>query len=224
MVVPGAVGAWRRSALEDVGGYPEDTLAEDQDLTIAIQRKGWKVAYDEDAVAWTEAPETLRALGKQRFRWAYGTLQCLWKHRSVISERAPSGLAFVGMPQAWMFQIVFAMISPLIDLALAVSIIGTWVRVLQHGWAQTQTDVLRMGFYWIGFTTIDLACGWIAFRLDVREKRFPALLLLTQRFVYRQLMYGVVIRAVGAATAGLGIGWGKLERTGRVNSQPPSVG
>ena len=224
MVVPGAVGAWRRSALEDVGGYPEDTLAEDQDLTIAIQRKGWKVAYDEDAVAWTEAPETLRALGKQRFRWAYGTLQCLWKHRSVISERAPSGLAFVGMPQAWMFQIVFAMISPLIDLALGVSIIGTWVRVLQHGWAQTQTDVLRMGFYWIGFTTIDLACGWIAFRLDVREKRFPALLLLTQRFVYRQLMYGVVIRAVGAATAGLGIGWGKLERTGRVNSQPPSVG
>jgi cellulose synthase/poly-beta-1,6-N-acetylglucosamine synthase-like glycosyltransferase/peptidoglycan/xylan/chitin deacetylase (PgdA/CDA1 family) len=223
MVVPGAVGAWRHTALEQVGGYPEDTLAEDQDLTIAIQRKGWKVAYDEDAVAWTEAPETLRALGKQRFRWAYGTLQCLWKHRSVFTDRAPSGLAFVGMPQAWMFQIVFAMISPLIDLALAVSIVGTWIRVMQHGWAQTQTDVLRMSVYWIAFTTIDLACGWIAYRLDVREKRYPALLLLAQRFVYRQLMYGVVIRAVGAATAGLGIGWGKLERTGRVNSQPPSV-
>ena len=223
MVVPGAVGAWRLAALQDVGGYPEDTLAEDQDLTIAIQRKGWKVGYDEDAVAWTEAPETLRALGKQRFRWAYGTLQCLWKHRSVMTDRAPSGLAFVGMPQAWLFQIVFAMISPLIDLALAVSIVGTWVRVLQHGWAQTQTDVLRMALYWIGFTTIDLLCGWIAYRLDVREKRFPGLLLLTQRFVYRQLMYGVVIRAIGAATAGLGIGWGKLERTGRVNSQPPAA-
>ena len=222
MVVPGAVGAWRSTALQEVGGYPEDTLAEDQDLTIAIQRKGWKVAYDEDAVAWTEAPETLRALGKQRFRWAYGTLQCLWKHRSVMSQRAPSGLAFVGMPQAWLFQIVFAMISPLIDLALAVSIIGTWVRVLQHGWAQTQTDVLRMGVYWIAFTTIDLLCGWIAYRLDVREKHYPALLLLAQRFVYRQLMYGVVIRAIGAATAGLGIGWGKLERTGRVNTQPPA--
>jgi len=223
MVVPGAVGAWRRSALEDVGGYPEDTLAEDQDLTIAIQRQGWKVAYDQDAVAWTEAPETLRALGKQRFRWAFGTLQCLWKHRSVFAERSPSGLAFVGMPQAWLFQIVFAMISPLIDLALGVSIIGTWVRVLQHGWAQTQTDVFRMGLYWIGFTTIDLVCGWIAYRLDLREKRFPALLLLSQRFVYRQLMYGVVIRAIGAATTGLGIGWGKLERTGRVNTQPPTA-
>ena len=219
MVVPGAVGAWRRKALEDVGGYPEDTLAEDQDLTIAIQRHGWKIAYDEEAVAWTEAPETLRALGKQRFRWAYGTLQCLWKHRSVLRERSPSGLAFVGMPQAWMFQIVFAMISPLIDLALGISIIGTIVRITQHGWAQTQTDVLRMGVYWMGFTAIDVACGWVAYRLDVREKHYPALLLLAQRFVYRQLMYSVVIRAVGAATAGLGIGWGKMERTGRVNTQ-----
>jgi cellulose synthase/poly-beta-1,6-N-acetylglucosamine synthase-like glycosyltransferase len=218
MVVPGAVGAWRRTALEQVGGYPEDTLAEDQDLTIAIQRKGWRVAYDEDAVAWTEAPETLRALGKQRFRWAFGTLQCLWKHASILRERQPAGLAYVGMPQAWLFQILFAMISPLIDLALAVSIIGTIVRVAQHGWAQTHTDVLRMGAYWIAFTTVDLLCGYVAFRLDVREKRFPALLLLAQRFVYRQLMYGVVIRAVGSALAGLGIGWGKLERTGRVST------
>jgi cellulose synthase/poly-beta-1,6-N-acetylglucosamine synthase-like glycosyltransferase/peptidoglycan/xylan/chitin deacetylase (PgdA/CDA1 family)/spore germination protein YaaH len=222
MVVPGAVGAWRRSALEQVGGYPEDTLAEDQDLTIAIQRKGWKVAYDEDAVAWTEAPETLRALGKQRFRWAFGTLQCLWKHRSVLSERRPSGLAFVGMPQAWLFQIVFAVVSPLIDLALAISIVGTILRVTQHGWAQTQTDVLRMGLYWVAFTLVDLACGLVAYRLDTREKRLPALLLLSQRFVYRQLMYGVVIRAIDAAMTGLGVGWGKLERTGRVSAMDAS--
>ncbi|BEU99210.1 glycosyltransferase [Novosphingobium olei] len=224
MVVPGAVGAWRRAALDAVGGYPEDTLAEDQDLTIAIQRKGWRIAYDEDAVAWTEAPETLRALGKQRFRWAFGTLQCLWKHRSILLERRPSGLAFVGMPQAWLFQIVFAMISPLIDLALGISIVGTIVRVMQHGWAQTQTDVLRMGLYWAVFTAIDLACGWVAIRLDRREERFHPLLLLTQRFVYRQLMYGVVIRAIGAALSGLGIGWGKLERTGRVAAPAASAG
>ena len=218
MVVPGAVGAWRRSALAEVGGYPEDTLAEDQDLTIAIQRWGWKVCYDEQAMAWTEAPETLGALSKQRFRWAFGTLQCLWKHRSVLWQRKPAGLAFVGMPQAWLFQILFALISPLIDLALAVSIVGTVLRVMQHGWAQTQTDVLRMGLYWAAFTFIDLICGWVAYRVDVREKRFPGLLLLSQRFVYRQLMYSVVIRAVGAALQGLGIGWGKLERTGRVSA------
>jgi peptidoglycan/xylan/chitin deacetylase (PgdA/CDA1 family)/GT2 family glycosyltransferase len=220
MVVPGAVGAWRREALDDVGGYPEDTLAEDQDLTIAIQRKGWKIAYDEDAVAWTEAPETLRALAKQRFRWSFGTLQCLWKHRAVLWTRRPSALAFIGMPQAWLFQIAFAVVSPAIDLALLISIAGTALRVSQHGWAQTQTDVLRMAAYWLAFTAVDLACGWVAYRLDTREKRYPALLLLAQRVVYRQLMYGVVIRAVDAALAGLGIGWGKLERTGRVDAIP----
>jgi cellulose synthase/poly-beta-1,6-N-acetylglucosamine synthase-like glycosyltransferase len=222
--VPGAVGAWRRKALDDVGGYPEDTLAEDQDLTIAIQRHGWRVAYDEDAIAWTEAPETFKALSKQRFRWSFGTLQCLWKHRRVLGRGRPSGIALVGMPQAWLFQIVFAVISPAIDLALLVSIAGTILRVHQHGWAQTQTDVLRMAFYWIAFTAIDLVCGFVAYRLDLREKRFPALLLLAQRFVYRQLMYGVVIRAVGSALAGLGIGWGKLERTGRVNAAALAAG
>ena len=218
MVVPGAVGAWRRAALEDVGGYPEDTLAEDQDLTIAIQRKKWKVAYDDSAVAWTEAPETFADLAKQRFRWSYGTLQCLWKHRKIMSKRKPAGLAFVGMPQAWLFQILFAMISPAIDLALVVSIFGTITRVFQHGWAQTQTDVLRMGAYWLAFTAVDLACGWIAYRGDLREKHFPAVLLLAQRFIYRQLMYSVVIKAVNAAVRGVGTTWGKLERTGTVNA------
>lgn len=223
MVVPGAVGAWRRDALDAVGGYPEDTLAEDQDLTIAIQRKGWKIAYDEQAVAWTEAPETFAALAKQRFRWSFGTLQCLWKHRGVFARGRPSGLALVGMPQAWLFQILFAVISPLIDLALAISILGTMVRVVQHGWAQTQTDVLRMAAYWAGFTLVDLLCGLVAYRLDVRGEKFPPLLLLAQRFIYRQVMYTVVIRAVGAAFSGVGIGWGKLERTGRVTpGQGPS--
>lgn len=224
MVVPGAVGAWRREALEAVGGYPEDTLAEDQDLTIAVQRKGWKIAYDEDAVAWTEAPETFRALARQRFRWSFGTLQCLWKHRSIFRRGEPGGLAFVGFPQAWLFQIVFAVVSPLIDLALLVSIAGTVLRVAEHGWAQTQTDVLRMALYWLCFSAVDIFCGFVAYRLDVREKRFPAFLLLAQRIVYRQLMYGVVIRAVDAALAGLGIGWGKLERTGRVTTPPPASG
>ncbi|MBN8813740.1 MULTISPECIES: glycosyltransferase [unclassified Sphingomonas] len=219
MVVPGAVGAWRKAALDDVGGYPVDTLAEDQDLTIAIQRKGWRVGYDIDAVAWTEAPESFRALAKQRFRWAFGTLQCLWKHRAILRTRKPAGLALVGIPQAWVFQIAFALISPLIDLALIASIVGTAIRVWQHGWAQTESDVLRMGIYWISFMAIDFLCGWVAYRMEKREKRYPGLLLLAQRFVYRQLMYWVVIRAVANALRGPWVGWGKLERSGRVEAQ-----
>lgn len=224
MVVPGAVGAWRRAALDMVGGYPEDTLAEDQDLTIAVQRCGWTIAYDEEAVAWTEAPETFAALARQRFRWSFGTLQCLWKHRGVLRKGQPSGLALVGIPQAWLFQIIFAVISPLIDLALLGSIAGTLIRIFQHGWAQTQTDVLRMGAYWLAFTAVDALCGWVAYRLDVRERRYPMALLLAQRFIYRQLMYWVVLKAVRAALAGLGIGWGKLERTGRVLAPGSSDG
>ena len=216
-VVPGAVGAWRRAALDAVGGYPVDTLAEDQDLTIAIQRVGWRVGYDVDAVAWTEAPESLRALGKQRFRWAFGTLQCLWKHRAILRTRKPAGLALVGLPQAWLFQIAFAMISPIIDLALVISIGETALRVHQHGWAQTHSDVLMMATYWLAFTAIDVVCGAVAYALEPREQHYPAFLLVAQRLVYRQLMYSVVVRAVGAALSGPAVGWGKLDRSGRVD-------
>ncbi|MDP1027556.1 glycosyltransferase [Sphingomonas sp. KR1UV-12] len=217
-VVPGAVGAWRRAALDAVGGYPEDTLAEDQDLTIAIQRAGWRVTYDPGAVAWTEAPETFRALAKQRYRWAFGTLQCLWKHRGILRSGRPAGLARIGLPQAWLFQIAFAAISPLIDLALLLSIIGTGVRIAQHGWAQTSGDVGRMGLYWLAFTAIDVACGWVAYRLDRHQARYPAHLLVAQRLVYRQIMYWVVLRAIASAIGGWIVGWGKLERTGSVQT------
>nr|WP_166177543.1 glycosyltransferase [Altererythrobacter segetis] len=217
-VVPGAIGAWRRTALDDVGGYPEDTLAEDQDLTIAIQRRGWKVTYDIEAIALTEAPETFGALARQRFRWSFGTLQCLWKHRAALREGRPVGLARIGMPQAWLFQILFSALSPLIDLALVISFIGTIIRVQEHGWAQTQSDVLRMLTYWLVFVAVDVTAGWIAYRMDPARQRFPALRLISQRFVYRQLMYGIVIRAMSAALRGRLVGWGKLERSGSVSS------
>lgn len=216
-VVPGAIGAWRRCALDAVGGYPEDTLAEDQDLTICIQRAGWKVACDIDAIAWTEAPDTARALFKQRFRWAYGTLQCLWKHRAMIGRGRPRGLALVGLPQAALFQFLFSLTAPLIDLALLTSVVGTAWRVADRGWALAGNYALWVAGYWAAFTAIDLTCGWIAFRLDPREERFPAMMLLMQRFGYRQLLYAVVLRATFAALTGPRVGWGKLERSGQVS-------
>jgi len=218
MVVPGAVGAWRRTALAEVGNYPHNTLAEDQDLTIAIQRVGWKVAYDQEAVAWTEAPESFSALMKQRFRWAFGTLQCLWKHRAVLKSGKPRGLALIGIPQAWLFQIGFSVISPLIDFALIVNIVNTILQVSQHGWAQSDGDLGRMLVYWVAFLTIDALCGAIAYWLEPREKSYPVFWLLSQRFVYRQIMYYVVIKALLAAARGMSVGWGKLERSGRLGT------
>jgi len=136
----------------------------------------------------------------------------------------PRGLAWFGMPQAWLFQILFAAISPVIDLALLISIVETVVRVHQHGWEQTQSDVLRMGAYWLVFVGIDLLAGWIAYRLEPVRQRFPALLMVMQRFYYRQLMYSIVLRSVAAALRGRHVGWGKLERTGRVTTGDASGG
>ena len=217
-VVPGAVGAWRRSAIAEVGGYPHDTLAEDQDLTIAIQRAGWRVQYDQYAVAWTEAPETIRALAKQRFRWAFGTLQCLWKHRSAIGRSSPRGLGWVGLPQAIVFQILLAAISPIIDLALLVSFFVTYLDVQAHGWAQTSHDVYTMLAFWLVFTAIDLLAATIAFALERRERWRLLWLLIPQRIGYRQVMYYVVLKAIAQALRGPMVGWGKLQRTGRVTS------
>ncbi len=215
-VVPGAVGAWRLEAIRSVGGYPDDTLAEDQDLTISIQRAGWGVRYDQYAVAWTEAPETLRGLAKQRFRWAFGTLQCLWKHGRIMTTGRPKGLAFIGLPQAILFQIVLAAISPIIDLALLVSFVATYLAVEAHGWAQTSHDVEKMLAYWLIFTAIDLLAAFIAFALERRERWRLLWLLIPQRVGYRQVMYYVVLKALTQAVRGRQVGWGKLQRSGRV--------
>ncbi|MGN6278950.1 MAG: glycosyltransferase [Sphingomonas sp.] len=223
-VVPGAVGAWRLEAIRAVGGYPHDTLAEDQDLTIAIQRAGWSVRYDQFAVAWTEAPETFRALAKQRFRWAYGTLQCLWKHGGVMASGRPRGLAWIGLPQAIVFQIVLAAISPIIDLALLVSFFTTYLAVEAHGWAQTSHDVEKMLAYWLVFTAIDMLAATIAFALERRERWRLLWLLIPQRIGYRQVMYYVVVKAIAQALRGPQVGWGKFQRTGRAVAQPTRAG
>ncbi|MBB4154751.1 cellulose synthase/poly-beta-1,6-N-acetylglucosamine synthase-like glycosyltransferase/peptidoglycan/xylan/chitin deacetylase (PgdA/CDA1 family)/spore germination protein YaaH [Sphingomonas jinjuensis] len=219
-VVPGAVGAWRLAAIRSVGGYPDDTLAEDQDLTIAIQHAGWKIRYDQYAIAWTEAPETFRGLAKQRFRWAYGTLQCLWKYKGMIGRSQPRGLGWVGLPQAIVFQIVLAAISPIIDLALLVSFGATYLAVQAHGWGQTSHDIETMLAYWLIFTAIDLLAAVIAFALERREQWRLLWLLIPQRIGYRQVMYYVVLKAIAQALRGPKVGWGKLQRTGRVDAEP----
>ena len=63
------------------------------------------MAYAPEAVAFTEAPETLATLAKQRFRWAYGTMQCLWKHRDMVLNPRFGALGFFSLPSIWFFQI-----------------------------------------------------------------------------------------------------------------------
>ncbi|HEV2471677.1 MAG TPA: polysaccharide deacetylase family protein [Chthonomonadales bacterium] len=196
-VVPGAVGALRRSAVVSVGGYTSDTLAEDTDLTWKLRRAGWRIVNDNSAMAYTEAPEKLSALARQRFRWAYGTLQCLWKHRAALGQDGAFG--WIALPSLWLYQILFPAISPFMDVAMAYSIFAG--------------DFAAFALYYVIIFLVELVAATIAVRMDRADMRLLPWLFL-QRFLYRQLMYYVVLRSLVAALRGSAVGWNKLERTG----------
>ncbi len=217
-VVPGAVGAWRRRVLDQQGGFPADTLAEDQDLTIAVQRAGWRVLFDSDAIAWTEAPDTLTGLARQRFRWAYGTLQCLWKHSSAFMRPRYGTLGLIGLPQVWLFQILFAVVSPLVDLMLAWQIVGTYIDYLQHREQFSPDNLIETGFYYGLFMLVDLGAALLAFAMEKGEDRKLLWWLTLQRFGYRQIMYYVVLKSLATAISGPFVGWGTLVRKATVKT------
>ncbi|HYX42356.1 MAG TPA: glycosyltransferase family 2 protein, partial [Pyrinomonadaceae bacterium] len=154
-VVPGAVGAWRRELLDEVGGFASDTLAEDQDLTIKARRLGYKIGYEETAIAWTEAPDTLRTLARQRFRWAYGTLQCMWKHRGALFRPRYGTLGFISMPNVWIFQIFFQLVSPIMDLMLGWTLTWAILERIEHPTEFAANNLRQVLFYYALFLAVD---------------------------------------------------------------------
>ncbi len=215
-VVPGAIGAWRRSALEALGGFGGDTLAEDQDLTIAMQKAGHRVLFDSSAIAWTEAPATFSGLQKQRFRWSYGTLQCLWKHRDATFHPRYGALGMIALPQVWLFQIALTALAPLADLLLVWQLISQWIAYAEHGAEFQNANLQLIGIFYIIFTLVDLAAAAFGFLMEKGEDWRLLWWLVLQRFGYRQLMYYVVVRSIITALRGPFVGWGKLERMGTV--------
>jgi len=217
-VVPGAVGAWRRDILPELGGFPADTLAEDQDLTIAVQTAGYRVVFDTSALAWTEAPATVRGLSRQRFRWSFGTLQCLWKYRRITFNPRFGELGLVALPQVWLFQIILTTLAPVADLLLIWQLAGQWIAYEQHGTEFTDTDLKLIGIYYVIFIVVDLLAALVGFLMERREDWRLLIWLPLQRFGYRQLMYYVVLRSIATALRGPFVGWGKLERHGTVKA------
>jgi len=219
-VVPGAVGAWRKDLLAEAGGFPSDTLAEDQDLTLQIRRFGYRIGYEEGAVAWTEAPHSLRSLAKQRFRWAYGTLQCMWKHSDALLRPRYGALGFVAMPNVWIFQILFPLISPVMDLMLLYTLIAVAFDRWQQPSGYTSTNLQQVLLYYALFLAIDWTSACFAFLLERRERWSLLWWLFLQRFCYRQVMYYVMIKSVAMAIRGPVVGWGKLERKATAEAGP----
>ncbi|MFJ6465633.1 glycosyltransferase [Streptomyces sp. NPDC091387] len=202
--IPGAVGAFRRDALERIGGMSEDTLAEDTDVTMALHRDGWRVVYAENARAWTEAPESVQQLWSQRYRWSYGTMQAIWKHRRAVVERGPSGrFGRVGLPFVALFMVVAPLLAPLIDVFLLYGLV----------FGPTQKTVIA----WLGVLAVQAVCAAYAFRLD-RERMTYLISLPLQQILYRQLMYVVLLQSWITALTGGRLRWQKLRRTGAVEA------
>ena len=219
-VVPGAVGAWRRSVVLAVGGFQEDTLAEDQDLTLAMRRAGYSVAYADGAVAYTEAPDTLRGLAKQRFRWSFGTLQCTWKHRSAFFRSRYGSLGWIALPNVFLFQLLLPAISPIADLMFVYSILSVYINAGSHKVDDRLTyalvDLERVFAYYAVFLLVDWFAAVLAFLMEPEEDKQLTWLIFLQRFAYRQVMYWVVVQSFAAALSGRLVGWGKLDRKATV--------
>jgi poly-beta-1,6 N-acetyl-D-glucosamine synthase len=200
-VVPGAIGAFRKQAIEDAGGFTTDTLAEDCDLTIRIIRAGYRVKNENKALAFTEAPEKLKQFIKQRFRWSFGVLQTFWKHKDLLFNSQYKWLGWLAMPNIILFQYIIPAFIPLADLLMMVGLLtGNASKIIP---------------YYFAFMIFDAGIAIIAFRME-KEKLSRLIWLIPQRLIYRWLMWWVLFKAVRRAIKGELQSWGVLKRTGRV--------
>src|SRR5450755_2508922 len=222
-VVPGAIGAWRTAAVREEGGYHVDTVAEDADLTMALLRSGYRVEYEDLALAFTEAPTSAKQLMRQRFRWSFGILQAIFKHKGVFAHEGALGL--VALPNILIFQILLPLVSPFIDLMFAGGALYYAYEKFMHPESTDSADFIRLVLYFGAFLVIDFIASAIAFLLERRqpESREDSWLLSQvwlQRFAYRQVFSLVLFRTLKRAIQGRPFSWDKLDRTAAVKYVP----
>jgi cellulose synthase/poly-beta-1,6-N-acetylglucosamine synthase-like glycosyltransferase len=222
-VVPGAIGAWRTAAVREAGGYHTDTVAEDADLTMALLRRGYRVEYEDMALAYTEAPVNANGLMRQRFRWSFGILQSVWKHREVFGRKGVLG--WVALPNIVVFQILLPLVSPFIDLMFAFGAVWYFVQKYFHPESTDPASFQKLVLFFVAFLVIDFVASAIAFALERRLPEAPEDVWLLsqvwlQRFAYRQLFSVVLFKTLKRALEGRKFAWDKLERTAAVQYTP----
>ena len=208
-VVPGAIGAFRKAAVIEAGGFTTDTLAEDCDLTMRLHRNEYEVRNCNDAISYTEAPETMRQFMKQRFRWSFGVIQCFWKHRDAVFNPKYKNFGMIAMPNILIFQMILPFLAPLADLILVISLVAA-------GFGIIPASINHIVIYYIIFTLVDVAGAALAFAFE-KEDYKKLIWMIPQRLVYRQLMYYIIIKSFSKAIKGELQGWGVLKRTGNVS-------
>jgi len=225
-VVPGAIGAWRTAPVKAAGGYPLSTVAEDADLTMNLLEQGYKVDYEDRSLAYTEAPVNARGLMRQRFRWSFGTLQAVWKHRAAFVRNKAMGL--FALPNILIFQMILPLVSPFIDLLFAWGIVVFFINRHYHPEAASAASFEKLVAYFLTFLLIDFVTSSIAFSL---ERRHPAnkgdgwLLfhIWLQRFAYRQLFSLVIAKTLKRAIDGKPFNWDKIQRTAKMSKSTDAL-
>ncbi|HEX3471567.1 MAG TPA: glycosyltransferase [Silvibacterium sp.] len=225
-VVPGAIGAWRTDAVLRGGSYPLNTVAEDADLTMNLLEQGYKVIYEDRALAFTEAPVNARGLMRQRFRWSFGTLQAVFKHKQAFRKNPAMGL--FALPNIVIFQILLPLVSPFIDLMFIAGVIHFLIDRHFHPDAASAASFEKLLTYFLAFLIIDFVTSTLAFSL---ERRHPAnkgdgwLLfhIWLQRFAYRQLFSIVLFKTLKRAIDGRPFAWDKIQRTAKMSLQTERI-
>jgi peptidoglycan-N-acetylglucosamine deacetylase len=212
-VVPGAIGAFKKQALEEAGGFSTDTFAEDCDVTIRILRNGYTIANEPKAIAMTESPETLKMFNKQRFRWCFGVMQTFWKNRRFLFSRKHKSLGWIALPNMLIFQYFIPFFIPLIDFLMFIGLVTG--------------NTKKMGAYYLVFMLVDVAVAFLAFSFE-KENKWKLLWVIPQRLIWRWLMWIVLFRSFRSAIKGELQHWGVLKRTGNVKDisvlQPQAPG
>lgn len=200
-IVPGACAAWRREALVKAGGYSHDTLAEDADLTLSLQQLGYSIVQENEAVAWTEAPLTVKGLFKQRLRWTYGNIQTLYKHRKMLFNPKYGALGLLTMP--------YALVSVLVPLVFMPLTVIVAVNSLIHG----EWEAIAIFSAFVAATHMLISIVAI---LMVRENVLHLLMVPIYRLIYEPLRAYVVFGSALLALRGTAVGWYRPERTNSV--------
>ncbi|HET8575123.1 MAG TPA: bifunctional polysaccharide deacetylase/glycosyltransferase family 2 protein [Candidatus Paceibacterota bacterium] len=199
-VVAGAIGAWRRDVLAEVGGYSQDTLVEDQDITLAVLALGYKVDYEPEALAYTEVPTTVKDFFLQRLRWMYGTFQCVWKYRAYLFSFRRPVLGFVVMPFSFCTNVLFPLMIAGINLMLIVSAI-----------LYLSTPAL---IYIFLFTLFDMSYAFLAFGQEKNPKLRYIWYIPFQRILFILIYSVLTALVVMKILDGSPTKWNKLLRSG----------
>jgi len=225
-VVPGAIGAWRTAPVKAAGGYPLNTVAEDADLTMNLLEQGYKVDYEDRALAFTEAPIDAKGLMRQRFRWSFGILQSVWKHRAAFVRNKAMGL--FALPNILIFQMLLPLVSPFIDLMFLAGIVNYFIDRHFHPEAASAASFEKLLAYFGAFLLIDFITSSIAFSLERRHaaNKGDGWLLFhiwLQRFAYRQVFSIVLFKTLKRAIDGKPFNWDKIQRTAKMSKKTEAL-